>query len=68
MEEVDEYGIPIKKQQTATEVDEFGIPIKKKVPTTPVSSNGSSPTQPTSGSGVSQSRDPRGVNPKLGFL
>ena len=57
MEEVDEFGIPIKKQTSAPakeEVDEFGIPIKKKVPTTPVSSNGSSPTQPTSGSGVSQ--------------
>jgi len=58
MEEVDEFGIPIKKQTSAPakeEVDEFGIPIKKKVPTIPASSNGSSPTQPTSGSGVSQS-------------
>jgi len=58
MEEVDEFGIPIKKQTSAPakeEVDEFGIPIKKKVPTIPASSNGSSLTQPTSGSGVSQS-------------
>ena len=29
MEELDEFGIPIKKQPTKT-VDEFGIPIKKK--------------------------------------
>ena len=47
MEEVDEFGIPIKKQTSAPakeEVDDFGIPIKKKVRTTPASSNGSSPT------------------------
>ena len=31
-EEVDEFGIPIKKQPVQ-EVDEFGIPIKKKEPT-----------------------------------
>ena len=33
MEEVDEFGIPIKKQTSAPakeEVDDFGIPIKKK--------------------------------------
>jgi len=31
MEEVDEFGIPIKKQATTeVAVDEFGIPVKKK--------------------------------------
>lgn len=30
MEELDEFGIPIKKQTSKAVVDEFGIPIKKK--------------------------------------
>lgn len=29
-EELDEFGIPIKKKNTQSKVDEFGIPIKKK--------------------------------------
>ena len=36
MEELDEFGIPIRKPQTSktenVELDEFGIPIKKKEP------------------------------------
>jgi hypothetical protein len=32
-EEVDEFGIPIKKTPATQEVDEFGIPLKKKEPT-----------------------------------
>jgi len=27
MEELDEFGIPIKKQTTKVQLDEFGIPI-----------------------------------------
>ena len=34
-QEVDEFGIPIKKKAAAPEVDEFGIPIKKKEPSAP---------------------------------
>ncbi len=34
MEELDEFGIPIKKTTNQPAVDEFGIPIKKKVDTT----------------------------------
>lgn len=30
MEELDEFGIPIKKQTSKVPVDEFGIPVKKK--------------------------------------
>ena len=38
MEEVDEFGIPIKKQATTeVAVDEFGIPVKKKELTTTTS-------------------------------
>lgn len=53
MEEVDEFGIPIKKSSKASEslksanVDEFGIPIKKKV-----SSDSSSASQKASGVSV----------------
>jgi hypothetical protein len=43
-EELDEFGIPIKKS-ASVEVDEFGIPLKKKENTTPVS-----PAPSTSGS------------------
>ena len=35
-EELDEFGIPIRKKPTQ-EVDEFGIPIKKKIPLTTAS-------------------------------
>ena len=44
MEELDEFGIPIKKtstpQSAKIEMDEFGIPLKKKEPSTTTSSTG----------------------------
>lgn len=35
MEELDEFGIPIKKTTSNVQLDEFGIPVKKKVGTQP---------------------------------
>jgi len=46
MEEVDEFGIPIKKQATTeVAVDEFGIPVKKKELTTTTSQSSTEPVQ-----------------------
>jgi len=46
MEEVDEFGIPIKKQATTeVAVDEFGIPVKKKELTTTTSQRSTEPVQ-----------------------
>jgi len=57
MEELDEFGIPIKKaevkKEPKLEVDEFGIPIKKKEPTTPPLSFGyKTVTEATSNAGL----------------
>ena len=55
MEEVDEFGIPIKKQATTeVAVDEFGIPVKKKELTTTTSQKQpvSQPIQPSKQNGT----------------
>jgi hypothetical protein len=58
MDEVDEFGIPIKKQQDI-EVDEFGIPVKKKSvePPISVSETTSSDTQVQDGASEEQPID-----------
>ena len=60
MDEVDEFGIPIKKPVVAKKsVDEFGIPIKKKgsSESTPQEKAGVSPTRPTQ-QGTSSDTEP----------
>lgn len=60
MDEVDEFGIPIKKTATKKQsVDEFGIPIKKKGSSEPTSQekSGASPTRPTQ-QGTSSDTEP----------
>jgi len=60
MDEVDEFGIPIKKPAVAKKsVDEFGIPIKKKGSSEPTSQAGAgvSPTRPTQ-QGTSSDTEP----------
>jgi hypothetical protein len=48
-EELDEYGIPIKKKavQQKVELDEYGIPIKKKVVATVSTSSATPSTSPS---------------------
>ncbi len=48
-EELDEYGIPIKKKavQQKVELDEYGIPVKKKVVATASTSSGTPSTLPS---------------------
>jgi hypothetical protein len=61
MDEVDEFGIPIKKTATKKQaVDEFGIPIKKKGSSEPTSQKGAgvSPTKPTQPSTSSDTEPP----------
>jgi hypothetical protein len=61
MDEVDEFGIPIKKTATKKQaVDEFGIPIKKKESSEPTSQKGAavSPTRTTSTSTSSDTEPP----------
>lgn len=50
MEELDEFGIPIKKATSQHSVDEFGIPIKKKVDTTSTIANQKSASDANTGS------------------
>jgi hypothetical protein len=60
MDEVDEFGIPIKKTATKKQaVDEFGIPIKKKGSSEPTAQekSGVSPTRPTT-QGISSDTEP----------
>ncbi|MEN9656380.1 MAG: hypothetical protein RL311_1361, partial [Bacteroidota bacterium] len=55
MEELDEFGIPIKKTNKKPIVDDFGIPIKKKDPTEPSTDSNSG-----DGSlGLSESKKPK---------
>jgi len=56
MEELDEFGIPIKKQTSKVTLDEFGIPIKKKEQ----SVSTSTPQKSVSGTSTGSSG---GVNP-----
>jgi len=61
MDEVDEFGIPIKKPAVAKKsVDEFGIPIKKKGSSEPTAQKnaGVSPTRPTTQSTSSDTEPP----------
>jgi len=64
MDEVDEFGIPIKKPAVAKKsVDEFGIPIKKKGSSEPTSQAGAgvSPTRPTQQGTSSDTEPPMGT-------
>ena len=54
MEELDEFGIPIKATSSQQEVDEFGIPVKKKEATTPGSSQPAKPSTPSFGQKVTE--------------
>jgi hypothetical protein len=67
MEELDEFGIPIKKTNVKKPiVDEFGIPVKKKDGTN-VPSSSSTTQKPTSDSAM-QSKDGSLVTPKMRSL
>ncbi|QRE03522.1 hypothetical protein [Flavobacterium psychrophilum] len=59
MEELDEFGIPIKKTtKSTTAVDEFGIPIKKKVPATSTSKSTKLASEVPTGSSVGVAEKP----------
>ncbi len=67
-QEVDEFGIPIRKQQDGEQVDEFGIPIKKKEPGELKSGNTSPVSTPLSGKSNSPSESLPNSKPGSGVL